>query len=327
MRNAPEAIISLDIAVQSLLSPPVLAFLVGLVAVLARSDLRVPEALTQAISIYLLLAIGLKGGVALRSADPGEILGPLILALVLGLLIPLAAFAALRWVTPLGPVDRGSLAAHYGSTSLVTFTAALVFLDTAGLEYPGFAPTLLAVLEVPGIIVGVLLAMRHSAGAVSGWRALRDVVAGKSVVLLVGGLGVGAAIGTDGYASLTPFFVDPFSGVLTLFLLGLGVEAGLRLSSLREAGWGLVGFALTFPLVAGSAGVVAASAIGMGPGGAVVMGILCGSASYIAAPAAVRFALPEANLALALTASIGVTFPLNLLAGIPLLAWLATSLA
>ncbi|MFN3708543.1 sodium-dependent bicarbonate transport family permease [Microcella sp.] len=317
---------SIELALQNLLSPPVLAFLIGIIAVVVKSDLRVPDALTQSVSIYLLLAIGLKGGVALRSADPGEVLGPILLALALGIVIPFAAYLALRVATPLGPLDRGSIAAHYGSTSLVTFTAALVFLDLAGLGYPGYAPTLLAVLEIPGIIIGVLLAMRHSAEASTGWRALRDVMAGKSIILLLGGLAVGAAIGERGYAPLQPFFVDPLTGVLTLFLLALGLEVGLRLGSLKQAGFGLIVFALVFPLLAGSLGVLAATAIGMSVGGAVVLGILCGSASYIAAPAAVRFALPDANLTYPLSASLGVTFPLNLLAGIPLLTLLATTI-
>jgi uncharacterized protein len=313
----------LETAAANLLSAPVLAFVLGLVAVAVRSDLRLPEALTTSISIYLLLAIGVKGGVALRSATFGEVIGPVLLALALGLIIPLVAYGALRVMSRLGPLDRGSVAAHYGSTSLVTFTAALVFLESSGVEYPGYAPTLLTVLEIPGIVVGILLASRAAKGPVKWAGALHEVLAGKSIVLLAGGLVLGFAIGDAGYAGVQGFFDEPFRGVLALFLLGLGIEAGQRLGSLREAGPGLLVFAALFPFVIGGAVVALSVALGMGQGGAVVLAILCASASYIAAPAALRFAFPEANLAIPLAASIGVTFPINLVLGIPYLTWLA----
>jgi hypothetical protein len=346
--------VSLELSITNLASPPVLAFLLGLVAVLIRSDLRLPDALTQGLSIYLLLAIGLKGGVALRGESLATALGPIMLTIALGVVIPVLAFYALRWMTRLGPIDRGSIAAHYGSTSLVTFTAALVFLETSGIEYPGYSATLLTIMEVPGIIVGLLLANRgraQSAGpgrgrshtdtdtdtdttlptegqARVGWLAtVHEVVTGKSIVLLVGGLIIGFIVGDAGYAPVEPVFSDLFRGALTIFLLGLGLEAGRHFGSLRHAGLGLIAFALVFPLAAGALAVTAASAIGMGEGGAVVLGILAASASYIAAPAAVKFALPEANPAYSLATSIGVTFPLNLLVGIPLLATIAASLA
>jgi hypothetical protein len=313
----------LETAAANLLSAPVLAFVLGLVAVAVRSDLRLPEALTTSISIYLLLAIGVKGGVALRAATFAEVIGPVLLALALGIVIPIVAYGALRVMSRLGPLDRGSVAAHYGSTSLVTFTAALVFLETSGVAYPGYAPTLLTVLEIPGIVVGIVLASRAAKGPVKWAGALHEVLAGKSIVLLAGGLVLGFAIGDAGYAGVQGFFDEPFRGVLALFLLGLGIEAGQRLGSLREAGPGLLVFAALFPFVIGGAVVALSVALGMGQGGAVVLAILCASASYIAAPAALRFAFPEANLAIPLAASIGVTFPINLVLGIPYLTLLA----
>jgi hypothetical protein len=341
--------VSLELSITNLASPPVLAFLLGLIAVLIRSDLRLPDALTQGLSIYLLLAIGLKGGVALRGESLATTLGPIVLTIALGIVIPVLAFYALRWMTPLGPIDRGSIAAHYGSTSLVTFTAALVFLETSGIDYPGYAATLLTIMEVPGIIVGLLLANRghrrahvNSANGTSpvshteintakpraGWLAtVHEVVTGKSIVLLVGGLIIGFIVGEAGYAPVEPVFSDLFRGALTIFLLGLGLEAGKQFRSLRRAGPGLIAFALAFPLVVGALAITAASAIGMGEGGAVVLGILAASASYIAAPAAVKFALPEANPAYSLATAIGVTFPLNLVVGIPLFATIAAALA
>ncbi|MFI8593595.1 sodium-dependent bicarbonate transport family permease [Microbacterium sp. NPDC078428] len=316
-----------DAALTNLLSPPVLAFGLGVLAAAMKSDLKVPDAMMRALSIYLLLAIGLKGGVALRGETAAAVLGPVALSLALGVIIPAAAYGALRVVTRLSRVDRGAIAAHYGSTSLVTFTAALVFLDSAGIAYPGYAATLLAVLEVPGILIGILLARRHLAKT-AGWSpTLHEVLTGKSVLLLVGGLAIGLIAGPAGYAPIEPVFTDAFRGLLVLFLLALGLEVGHRLGTIREGGAGLIAFALVFPPAAGALGVAAAALIGMDVGGAVVLGILCASASYIAAPAAVRLALPDANTALSLTASIGITFPLNLVIGIPALTWLAQQLA
>ena len=316
----------LSLAFSSLLSAPVLAFALGALAVAIRSDLRIPSALTQGLSIYLLLAIGLKGGVALRSSELGELPLPLILALLLGVTIPVLAYALLRVMTPLGPVDRGSIAAHYGSTSVVTFTAALVAFEAVGIAVPGYAATLLTVLEIPGILVGLLLARRHTRVAV-GWGAtIHEVITGKSILLLVGGLAIGAVIGDTGYASVEPVFGGLFRGALVIFLLALGIEAAQRFGVLRRGAGGLIVFAVIFPLTIGSLTAVLASALGLGVGGSAILAVLCASASYIAAPAAVRMALPQATLAYPLTTSLGVTFPVNLVVGIPLYAAISTAL-
>lgn len=313
--------------VTSLLSAPVLAFVLGVVAVAVRSDLKVPEAVTQTLSIYLLLAIGIKGGVALADTDPASLAVPLLLALAFGLLTPVLAYFALRVLTRLGPVDRGSIAAHYGSTSLVTFTAALVALESAAIAVPGYAATVLTVLEIPGILVGLLLARRHTARH-SGWGAtIHEILTGKSILLLAGGLVIGAIIGDAGYAPIEPFFGEPFRGALVLFLLALGIEAANKFAALRTSTAGLIAFAVGFPLIVGSAAVLAGASAGLGVGGAAILGVLCASASYIAAPAAVRMSLPDANLAYPLAASLGVTFPVNLTIGIPLFTWLALALA
>lgn len=357
----------IDLLTATLLSPAVLAFLLGMAAVAVRSDLAVPETMVKGLSLYLLLAIGIKGGVALRAEEPATIAGPLVLAAALGVVIPVLAFGALRLLTRLDRAERGAIAAHYGSTSLVTFTAALAVIAAAGVAVPGYAPALLAVLEVPGIIVGILLARRasrtsaavaHRSPALVGAgrsdagrsdadrsdagrhdgdhrdapaptplrRTLHEVLTGTSVVLLVGGIAIGAVLGPEGIAPIAPLVVDAFPGVLVLFLLAMGLAAGAQLRAARRGGLGLLVFALAFPLLAGALGVVAATAIGMGVGGAAVLGVLCASASYIAAPAAVRVALPEVPLALPLAASLGVTFPLNLVAGIPIMLLLARAL-
>ena len=311
----------------SLLTIPVLAFLLGILAAALRTDLRLPGAAYQAISVYLLLAIGVKGGVSLSESSPQEVIAPLGAAFTLGILIPVAAFWILRGITRLGPVDRGALAAHYGSTSLVTFTACLVFLDSAGIAYEGFMATILTVLEVPGIIAGVFLASR-TGGQRASWRpALAEVLTSKSILLLAGGLAIGLLAGPAGYVSVQPFFGALFTGVLTLFLLHLGAMTGKHLRDVRSAGPGLIAFAIGFPVITGAAGVAAGTLTGLSPGGSTVMGVLCASASYIAAPAAVRIALPDANLGLCLTSSLCITFPFNLILGIPLYLAMASALA
>lgn len=315
-----------DVITGSLLSVPVLAFILGVIAARMKADLRLPDAVYQATAMYLLLAIGLKGGVALRDSNPTEVAGPILLSIVLGLTIPVAAFFVLRVMTKLGPIDRGAMAAHYGSTSLVTFTAALVFLDTLGVQYEGYVVTLLAIIEVPGILVGLLLAGRAAGGARTS-EVLREVVTGRSVLLLAGGLVIGLLAGPVGFERVSPFFVTLFAGVLTMFLLEMGVLTGRRLGDMRTAGLGVVLFAVLFPITAGAIGVASALAIGMSPGGSMILGVLCASASYIAAPAAVRLALPAANPGITLTTSLGITFPFNLIIGIPLYWWMAQELA
>ena len=311
------------LATANIVSPPVLAFVLGLLAVAIKSDLRLPEAFYQAISIYLLLGIGIKGGVALRNADLGELWLPLVATLILGVATPVGAYALSGVVTKLDSINRGALAAHYGSTSLVTFTAALVFIESSGQFAEGYLVTLLAVLEVPGIIVGLMLASRGRSEAVAWKDSLREVLSGRSIVLLVGGLAIGAIGGSIGFASIEPFFGGLFTGVLTLFLLELGIVAGRRLPDVKKAGPGVVVFALVFPVLAGAAGVIAGLASGLSVGGAALLGVLSASSSYIAAPTAVRLALPEASPGIYLTASLGITFPFNLIAGIPLYFWFA----
>jgi hypothetical protein len=312
-----------SVALANLVSPPVLAFALGLLAVAIKSDLRLPEAVYQAISIYLLLGIGIKGGVALREADMAELWLPLLMALFLGVLIPWLAYVYSGVVTKLDVVNRGALSAHYGSTSLVTFTAALVFLETSGQFVEGFLTTLLAVLEVPGIIVGLLLASRGRSETIDWSASVREVLSGRSIVLLAGGLLLGVATGASGFASVEPFFGGLFTGVLTLFLLELGIVAGRRFRDVKVAGVGLVVFGITFPLLAGALGVLGGLLSGLSIGGATLLGVLTASSSYIAAPTAVRLAVPEASPGVYLTASLGITFPFNLLVGIPTYYWFA----
>lgn len=319
---------TLDLIATNVFSVPVLAFVLGVLAASLRADLRLPDAVYQATSMYLLLAIGLKGGVALRQSPIAEVIAPIGVTIVLGVVIPILAFFILKVLTRLGPINRGALAAHYGSTSLVTFTAALIFLEASQIPFEGYVATLLAILEIPGILVGLLLAGRAgSQDSNRSWgESIREVLLGRSVLLLAGGLVIGVLTGPEGYARVEPFFGSLFTGVLALFLLEMGVLAGRRLGAVREAGIGLVVFAILFPIFAGSLGIVGGFVAGMSPGGAMVLGVLCASASYIAAPAAVRLALPEADPGITLTASLGITFPFNLIIGIPLYWLMAETL-
>jgi hypothetical protein len=317
---------SAQVIIANLTSPPVLAFALGLLAVLVKGDLRLPDPIYQGLSIYLLLGIGIKGGVALRQSELSDVAVPALATIILGLLIPVLAFLLSGKITKLSEVDRGALAAHYGSTSLVTFTAALVFLEQSSIQYEGFVTTLLALLEIPGIIVGLMLGSRHLKRDVSWGESLQEIFSSRSILLLVGGLVLGFATGTLGYAKIEPFFGALFIGMLTLFLLEMGTLAGRRMRDVKSAGLGLIVFAILFPIGAGVLGVVFGYISGLSLGGAAVLGVLAASASYIAAPAAVRLALPEANPGIYLAASLGITFPFNLTIGIPLIVLVAQSL-
>jgi hypothetical protein len=311
---------SIQLALANIASPPVLAFILGLSLVLVRSQLQIPGQIFDFLSIYLLLAIGIKGGVSLSNTPAAEVWLPVLVAIGVGCLIPIGVFFGLKLITPLDRINRGALAAHYGSTSLVTFTAGLVFLENANLAVEGYMPSLLAVMEVPGIIVGILLAKRSSRdGALS--TALNEVFTSKSVILLIGGILIGFITGPTGYEKVEPFFGSIFTGMLTIFLLQLGIQAGKSVKEARRAGIGLLAFALGFPMVSGALGVAIAQAIGISQGGSVVFGLLCASASYIAAPAAVKLSLPDAKPGLYITTSLGITFPMNLFVGIPFLTW------
>lgn len=309
---------TLELVQLNLLSPIVLAFVLGMVATLVRSDLKFPDELYTALSIYLLLAIGLKGGAALAETPLREFGGPALATLALGIAIPLWSYAIVRRLGKMSVADAAAIAAHYGSVSVVTFIAALSFLDAARVSYEGFLPTLVAVLEVPAIIVALLLArLRSGAGRGSWGTVLHEVMAGRSIILLLGGLVIGALSGAAGLAKVKPFFVDPFQGALVLFLLEMGMVAARRFRDLPKAGVFLLAFGMVMPLLHGALGVWMGSLVGLSMGGSMVLGVMAASASYIAAPAAVRIALPEANPGYYLTAALAITFPFNLTVGIP----------
>ena len=318
---------STSVAITNLTSVAVLVFILGFIGARIKSDVRIPEQIYQMISIFLLFGIGLKGGHALREVSFTSFAGPALATLGLGILIPFIAFATLKLVRKINDLDRGAIAAHYGSTSLVTFTAALLFLENSGIKVEGFATALLTIMEVPGIVVGVYLGSRHRDKSVQWGKTLQEVITGKTILLLVGGLIIGAITSDAGFLKVAPFFIDLQSGFLALFLLHLGYLAGSNWGEIKKVG-AMVGiFALIFPVFAGTLGVVVGNLVGLSVGGATILGVLCASASYIAAPAAVSIGLPEANAPLALISSIGVTFPFNLIIGIPLYLEIAKTLS
>lgn len=307
----------------NLLTAPVIAFLVALAATLLKFDVRLPESLYPILSTFLLLAIGIKGGKALGASSLHDIWKPLIAAVGIGVVTPVIAFLLFRWIGRLDTVNSSALAAHYGSVSAVTFTVVISVLDARGIEFEGFVSGLLAVLEIIGIVVALFLANGEknataSTSDQSNWRsALAEVVRGRSIALLVTGLVIGAVVGKDRLEPTDPLFVGLFAGVLTLFLIEMGVIAAERLRDIRTAGLKVVILGIVIPLVNGMIGAVAGSLAGLSTGGVAVMATLAGSASYIAAPAAVRIALPKASPGIYVTASLGITFPFNLTIGIP----------
>lgn len=302
-------------------------FLLGVFARLVKSDLRLPEALYETLSIYLLLAIGLKGGIEL-SRQPLALLGPQVAACVaLGFAIPWLLYPLARRLK-LAPVDAAALGAHYGSVSVVTFAVAAQAVERAGLPLESHAPLWVAVMEAPGIVAGILLArlFGRSSGA-GGWGTVaHDVFFGKSVLLLVGGLAIGALAGEAGTEPIRAVFIDPFKGVLALFLLELGLVAGGRLADLRRFGAAVLVLGLGLPPLLALAGAAVGLALGLSTGGVAILATLAASASYIAAPTAMRVAVPEANAGLSITAALGVTFPFNVVIGIPLYIALAQRL-
>ena len=342
----------------NLLSPVTLSFALGLASRLVRSEFSIPKELYAGISVYLLFALGLHGGVELAKSAWDALLLPAVATVGIGLAVPALCYQLLRTVGRFGIADAAGIAAHYGSVSAVTFIAADQFLRSTGVPVEGFMPTLLTLLETPGIHLalaigafgiaregaaaqaaartpsaaamgraGILLDGDHehdpaADGHALDWKAtLHEILTARTMILLVGGLAIGALFGESGWTPIAPFFdtASPvFKGVLCLFLLEMGLLAGERLGDLKKVGPFLVAFGIAFPVVAGSLGAVVGCWAGLSTGGAALLGAMAASASYIAAPPAVRVTLPQANPTYSLTLALVITFPFNLLVGIPL---------
>jgi hypothetical protein len=307
----------------SILSPMVLAFLLGIIASRVKSDLKFPDSLYQSLTIYLLIAIGMKGGYKLSLATFSEVYKPALVAIGLCCIIPLWTFWIMRKIGRFDIFNSAALAAHYGSVSAVTFSAALAFHEALGITFEGFMPSMLAMMEIPAILIGLSLARIYSvqdgsSEQVPVKKIARELLAGKSSLLLIGFLVIGFAVGKTGWEQVSPLFDVPFKGVLTLFLLEAGLVAGRKLSDLKKGGAFLIGFGILFPIAHALLAIYLGHLVGLSLGGATILGVLAASASYIAAPAACRVALPEANPSYYLTAALAITFPFNIIIGIPL---------
>jgi len=327
----------LTLAGQNLLSPVILCFVLGLGAALARSDLTFPEAIAKGMSLYLLFAIGFKGGASVAEHGADLRLGMAVLAgVALSLLLPFVAYAMLRGLARgVSATDAAAVAGHYGSISIVTFVAISTLLQARGIAFEGYMVAVAAAMEAPAIVSALWLATRAGSGAKSGgapgtkispdlWR---EILLNGSIVLLLGAFTIGWITGERGLAEIAPLIVTPFKGVLCLFLLDMGIVAGRGLRNARGVITpGVLAFGVLMPLVGAAFGALAGLLLGLSAGGLAVMMALAASASYIAVPAAMRVALPRANPALYLTLALAITFPFNLTLGIPLYMALASTL-
>lgn len=309
---------NLDMFRMNVLNPPVLFFFLGVAAGFLRSGLEIPKAFSQFLSLYLLMAIGFKGGAALASSGlSAEAAAALSAAVALSVVIPLYVYFILR--RKLDGADAAAIAASYGSVSLVTFIAATEFLRSLGLQYGGHMVAALALMESPAIIIGVWLARRgrpEEKGHTG--DLIRESFLNGPVFLLLGSFVIGWVTGPAGTQAFYPFTDQLFKGMLAFFLLDLGMSTAARFGDLKKAGWSLVAAALLIPIVNAVLALAAARVIGLGAGDAFLLTVLCASASYIAVPAAMQLAVPRANPGLYTPLPLAVTFPFNVALGLPL---------
>ncbi|UOE93168.1 sodium-dependent bicarbonate transport family permease [Alkalihalobacillus sp. LMS39] len=335
-----------DIVVQNLLSPVVLFFILGLIGAIVKSDFKFPPGLSEALSIYLLIAIGLKGGMELSNYSFSEVALPIAATLFLGSIIPVITMVILKWMMKLDLKNSIGLAATYGSVSIVTYGAALTFLDNTNTSYEAFMNGLVVVMEIPAIFVALMLLAilegkkveelpntksvgisATSLSSVISPEVIRESLFGKSVFLLVGSLLTGLIVGKEAAMPVVqPLFIDLYQSMLLLFLLNMGLIAGQRLAVVRRHGIKLLLFGILTPVLYGILGIFVGYGVGLSLGGATLLGILSGSASYIAAPAALRASVPDADPSIYLGLALGVTFPFNLAVNIPLLYAIASLL-
>lgn len=310
-----------SLIVSNILNPPVLFFFLGMVAVFVKSDLEIPAPFPKLLSLYLLLSIGFKGGVELiKSGVTQQVVLTLLAAILMACAVPIYTFFILK--LKLDTYDAAAIAATYGSISAVTFITAGAFLNELGIDYDGYMVAALALMESPAIIVGLILVNFFTADQgereFSWSEVLQEAFLNSSVFLLVGSLLIGVLTGEHGWQVLEPFTQGLFYGILTFFLLDMGLVAARRIKDLQKTGAFLISFAILIPIVNAGIGLLIAKLIGMAQGDALLFAVLCASASYIAVPAAMRLTVPEANPSLYVSTALAVTFPFNIIVGIPL---------
>ncbi|MFK7975916.1 MAG: sodium-dependent bicarbonate transport family permease [Halioglobus sp.] len=298
-------------------------FLLGAFAAFVRSDIAFPKGLYQSLVLYLMIAIGLKGGIALSAHASWDLVTQSIFVISLGLVLPLIAFPILYYVGKLPRQDAASICAHYGSVSVGTYAVAVAFLEAMSIEYEDYIALFVVLLEMPAIAVGIALAKRAAAkGESSGGpslpsgKLLHEIFLNQGIVLMTGGLLIGYMAGERTY-SIAPLFFDLFNGVLALFLLEMGMVSARRIGELKHQGSFMLAFGIFMPLIGGVMGSALGLAVGLSTGGAILLAVLGGSASYIAVPAVMRQALPDSNHSLSIGVSLGITFPFNVILGIP----------
>lgn len=317
--------LSIAALASNLLAPTILFFILGLIAAVAKSDLSIPEGAAKIMSIYLLLAIGFKGGAAVaKSGIDGQLLASLAAGTVLSFVLPFVAYGLLRAMTRLDGLNAAAVAGHYGSISIVTFVTAVSLLEARGISSEGYLVAVAAMMEVPAIMSALWIAARKGGVAAVDCSLFRHILGNGSIVLLIGSFAIGAITGESGLNDLHPFIIVPFTGVLAVFLLDMGLSAGRSLlENRKDISLGVVAFGCLMPLIGSLFGLAMAKLIGLSTGGSFLLMVLSASASYIAVPAAMKLALPQAKSGIYLTLALGVTFPFNLTLGMPIFFLLA----
>lgn len=315
----------LQLIAHNLLSPAILFFVLGIIAGIIKSDLDVPESISRYLSIYLMMAIGFKGGVAIAETAEfnAEVYATIAAGLIIGFLQPFLGFALLRATTKIDSPTAAAIAAHYGSISMVTFVTASSFLQANEVVYAGYIVAVLALMEAPAILSGLFIAHRTAPETIEAAekatpKLSREIFTNGAILLLTGSFVVGWMTGTSGMAKMEGFLVEPFQGILALFLLDMGLLVSRQLHHLKEFTFGLVAFGIYMPLIGAGVGLGCAIVIGLDVGTGMLFMVLAASASYIAVPAAMRLALPQAKAAIYVPMSLAITFPFNIALGIPL---------
>jgi hypothetical protein len=319
---------NIDQLLHNFFAPPVPFFFIGLIAVLAKSDLEIPGPISKFISLYLLMAIGFKGGVELHeSGITGQVIAVLLVSIVMSILIPLYSFAILR--RKLDVPNAAALAASFGSVSAVTFITASNILESAGIKFGGEMMAAMALMESPSIIIGVILyrkLSKHDENDKSHHMDMKELMRESflngSIVVLIGSLLVGLISNEHGMEIMKPFTGDIFKGMLSFFLLDMGVVAGRRIGAIKEAGLFLVGFGILMPLINAGLGILISLLLNLDQGNSFMLTVLFASASYVAVPAAMRIAIPDANPGIYVPVALAITFPFNIIAGLPLYYWI-----
>ena len=325
----------LQLIQSNLLTPIVLFFMFGIIAARIKSDLKMPEAISEFLPIYLLAAIGLHGGIEMRKTGFEEMLVPMLVAIGLSLLFTLNHYQILRRLGKFNIFDSYALASTYGAVGAVTFSVGLSFLKNLGVSSEGYLAAILAVLEPVAFILAIFLTnmavskqirtkkqsfsddeeldigMKETKTKLS--QVLKESITGKAIVILLGSIVIGYIIGKEGFEPISIVFDELFTGAIVIFMIEMGIIAGQRLEDIKKVGIFLTAFSVIIPTINGIIGVLVSTALGLSLGGAVMFGLLLASASFIAAPAVLRHAIPQANPSLYITSALGITFPYNII--------------